>query len=55
MNSKYDISENFKEKRQRKEEIAKSFREEVYSLLKSDSALIKSVEDAVLECHQERF
>ncbi len=50
MNPSNDISENFKEKRQRKEEIAKSFLEETYSISKSDSAIIKTVEDAVLEC-----
>jgi hypothetical protein len=50
MNPNYDNTENFRVKRKRKEEIAKSFREETFSISKSDSVIIKKVEDAVLEC-----
>ncbi len=49
MNTSYDVSKTFREKRQRKEEIAKSFRDSIYSLSKSNSLIIKNVEDAVLE------
>ncbi len=49
MKSKHNISRNFKDKRERIKEIATSFRDEDYLLPKEDSAIIKSVEDAVLE------
>ncbi|MCE7737834.1 MAG: hypothetical protein KAU62_15320 [Candidatus Heimdallarchaeota archaeon] len=50
MNSSNSVSENLREKKERKEEIAKAFREGNYSLTKSDSEIIKGVEEAVLEC-----
>ena len=50
MSSMNEINDDFKEKRKRKEEISNAFRDEIYSLSKTDSEIMKKLEDAVLEC-----